>query len=149
MLPSGEEAHRPPELNQPELSYFKAGISVITKAHECRPGKRDWLKIKRSRHAGGNGEPVLATELELWREALDANLTGTFLTLKAFLPGMISRHRGSIITVASTAGSFAGFSCLWRCRKACSHVMRSARRALSVHCLRLRKRMNAFTLAVR
>jgi len=43
---------------------------------------------------------------KLWREALDANLTGTFLTLKAFLPGMISRRRGSIIAVASTAGRF-------------------------------------------
>jgi 3-oxoacyl-[acyl-carrier protein] reductase len=62
------------------------------------------LKIRRSRHADGNGEPILATELELWRETLDVNLTGTFLTLKAFFPGMISRRRGSIITMASTAG---------------------------------------------
>jgi 3-oxoacyl-[acyl-carrier protein] reductase len=56
--------------------------------------------------AGGNGKPILATELslEVWRETLDVNLTGTFLTLKAFLPGMISRRRGSIITMASTAG---------------------------------------------
>ena len=68
--------------------------------------------------AGGNGKPILATELslEVWRETLDVNLTGTFLTLKAFLPGMISRRRGSIITMASTAGRQVsqGFSCLWR-----------------------------------
>jgi 3-oxoacyl-[acyl-carrier protein] reductase len=62
--------------------------------------------------AGGNGKPILATELslEVWRETLDVNLTGTFLTLKAFLPGMISRRRGSIITIASTAGRQAGFT---------------------------------------
>ncbi len=28
---------------------------------------------------------------------VDANLTATFLTVKSFLPGMIERHRGSIV----------------------------------------------------
>jgi hypothetical protein len=40
MLPSGEEARRAPKLNQPEwklLSYFKAGISVITKLKSAVP----------------------------------------------------------------------------------------------------------------
>jgi NAD(P)-dependent dehydrogenase (short-subunit alcohol dehydrogenase family) len=41
-------------------------------------------------------------KLEAWRETLEVNLTGTFLTLKAFLPGMISRRHGSIVTVAFT-----------------------------------------------
>jgi 3-oxoacyl-[acyl-carrier protein] reductase len=38
-----------------------------------------------------------------WRAVVDGNLTSTFLTLEAFLPGMIERRRGSIITIASTA----------------------------------------------
>ena len=56
--------------------------------------------------AGGHGKPISINDLSLeaWRETLEANLTGTFLTLKAFLPGMISRRHGSIVTVASTAG---------------------------------------------
>ncbi len=33
-----------------------------------------------------------------WRLSVDANLTATFLTIKAFLPGMKRRHRGNIIT---------------------------------------------------
>jgi hypothetical protein len=37
MLPSGEEARRALELNQSELSYFKAGISVITKLMSAVP----------------------------------------------------------------------------------------------------------------
>ena len=38
-----------------------------------------------------------------WRESVDANLTATFLTIKAFLPGMRHRHRGAIITMSSAA----------------------------------------------
>jgi 3-oxoacyl-[acyl-carrier protein] reductase len=39
-----------------------------------------------------------------WRATIDGNLLATFLTLKAFLPGMKQRGRGAIITIASSAG---------------------------------------------
>jgi 3-oxoacyl-[acyl-carrier protein] reductase len=39
-----------------------------------------------------------------WRATIDGNLLATFLTLKSFLPGMKQRGRGSIITIASSAG---------------------------------------------
>ena len=39
-----------------------------------------------------------------WRATVDANLLATFLTLKSFVPGMKQRGRGSIITMASSAG---------------------------------------------
>jgi len=38
-----------------------------------------------------------------WRASVDANLTATFLTIKAFLPGMRQRQRGTIITMSSAA----------------------------------------------
>jgi 3-oxoacyl-[acyl-carrier protein] reductase len=38
-----------------------------------------------------------------WRASVDTNLTATFLTIKAFLPGMKRRHRGDIITMSSAA----------------------------------------------
>jgi len=38
-----------------------------------------------------------------WRGSVDANLTATFLTIKAFLPGMRQRHHGVIITMSSAA----------------------------------------------
>ena len=55
--------------------------------------------------AGGNGWPVpTARETpEHWREVIDGDLTATFLTVAAFLPAMIARHRGSIITMSSAA----------------------------------------------
>jgi 3-oxoacyl-[acyl-carrier protein] reductase len=56
--------------------------------------------------AGGNGMPVPTTEETgaHWREVIDTDLTSTFLTIRAFLPGMIERGRGSIITMSSSAG---------------------------------------------
>jgi 3-oxoacyl-[acyl-carrier protein] reductase len=38
-----------------------------------------------------------------WRESVDGNLTATFLTIKAFLPGMRQRRHGTIITMSSAA----------------------------------------------
>jgi 3-oxoacyl-[acyl-carrier protein] reductase len=38
-----------------------------------------------------------------WRESVDTNLTATFLTIKAFLPGMKHRGHGTIITMSSAA----------------------------------------------
>src|SRR6516165_9119360 len=58
-------------------------------------------------NAGGSFTPPAPLEEipeEGWRATVDGNLLGTFLTLKSFLPGMKERHRGSIITVSSTAG---------------------------------------------
>ena len=56
--------------------------------------------------AGGSGAPVSSLELapERWREVLDGNLTSTFLTVRAFLPGMVARGRGSVITMSSLGG---------------------------------------------
>jgi 3-oxoacyl-[acyl-carrier protein] reductase len=38
-----------------------------------------------------------------WRDAIDTNLTATFLTIKAFLPGMKRRGHGTIVTMSSAA----------------------------------------------
>jgi 3-oxoacyl-[acyl-carrier protein] reductase len=50
--------------------------------------------------------PVAQTTEEEWHSTVDANLTATFLTLKSFLPGMLERRGGSIITMASSAARF-------------------------------------------
>jgi len=48
--------------------------------------------------------PTAQITEEEWRSAIDGNLTSMFLTLKSFLPGMIERGKGSIVTMASSAG---------------------------------------------
>jgi 3-oxoacyl-[acyl-carrier protein] reductase len=57
-------------------------------------------------YAGGYGDPKPTVEIteEWWRHALDVNLTGKFLTVKTFLPGMIARQRGAIVLMSSSAG---------------------------------------------
>ncbi|HWW33608.1 MAG TPA: SDR family NAD(P)-dependent oxidoreductase [Xanthobacteraceae bacterium] len=55
---------------------------------------------------GGTAMPAVveATTESDWRSGLDHNLTATFLTVRAFLPGMKARRFGAIVTMASTAG---------------------------------------------
>jgi 3-oxoacyl-[acyl-carrier protein] reductase len=55
--------------------------------------------------AGGFWAYTPAHEIteEEWHAVLDANLTSTFLTVKAFLPSMIERRHGAIVTMASNA----------------------------------------------
>ncbi len=56
--------------------------------------------------AGGLGEPVALLELapQAWRDAIEVNLTSVFETMQVFLPGMVERRRGAMVTVSSTAG---------------------------------------------
>ena len=49
---------------------------------------------------------VAEMDLERWRATLDANLTATFLTSRAYLRHVASVGEGSLVLVASTAGSF-------------------------------------------
>jgi NAD(P)-dependent dehydrogenase (short-subunit alcohol dehydrogenase family) len=48
--------------------------------------------------------PLARTTLESWRQHLDVNATGAFLCTRAVVGGMRERGRGTIVTVASTAG---------------------------------------------
>jgi 3-oxoacyl-[acyl-carrier protein] reductase len=49
-------------------------------------------------------KPLWEIEEDDWRAIIESNLTSTFLTLKSFLPGMIERRSGAIVTMASNAG---------------------------------------------
>lgn len=55
--------------------------------------------------AGGFWAYTAAHEIteEEWHEVIDANLTSTFLSVKAVLPSMIERRSGAIVTMASNA----------------------------------------------
>jgi 3-oxoacyl-[acyl-carrier protein] reductase len=59
-------------------------------------------------YAGGFSSftPVEETGEDEWREVVDANLTSTFLTVKAFIPGMMERRSGVIVTMASNSGRY-------------------------------------------
>lgn len=62
--------------------------------------------------AGGEGMPV-ATDAETgahWRAVVESDLTSTFLTVATFLPTMIARQSGAIITMSSAAARQAAKS---------------------------------------
>jgi NAD(P)-dependent dehydrogenase (short-subunit alcohol dehydrogenase family) len=48
--------------------------------------------------------PLVKTSDEVWRQALDTNLSGTFYCLRAALPGMMERGWGRVVNLASIAG---------------------------------------------
>jgi 3-oxoacyl-[acyl-carrier protein] reductase len=55
--------------------------------------------------AGGHGFPESTVDLPAhrWREVLDNDLTATFLTIREFLPGMMARGAGAIVTMSASA----------------------------------------------
>lgn len=57
--------------------------------------------------AGGQGGPM-KIDAERWRAVIESELTSAFLTINAFLPGMIDQNHGSIITMSSSAGRRPG-----------------------------------------
>lgn len=79
-----------------------AAIEALRADVEADLGPADILII----FAGGflGIKPLWEIEEDDWRAIIDSNLTSTFLTLKSFLPGMIKRRSGAIVTMASNAG---------------------------------------------
>jgi len=47
---------------------------------------------------------ITKTTPEEWRTTMEVNLNGTFYCVKAFLPGMLERNSGRIITLSSASG---------------------------------------------
>jgi 3-hydroxybutyrate dehydrogenase len=48
--------------------------------------------------------PLVKTSDEMWRQALETNLSGAFYCLREVLPGMIASGWGRVVNVASVAG---------------------------------------------
>lgn len=55
------------------------------------------------------GAPFARTDLALWERMLAVNLTGTYLGIRAALPGMLDLGWGRIVNIASTA-SLKGYA---------------------------------------
>jgi 2-keto-3-deoxy-L-fuconate dehydrogenase len=51
---------------------------------------------------------ILDTDDEKWAFSFDLNVTAMYRTIRAFLPGMLSKGSGSIINIASVASSIVG-----------------------------------------
>lgn len=69
------------DLGSVEIVNTCAGIGRFDRSHEIDP--KDWQRL------------------------IDVNLSGTFFTIRAFLPQMIEAKRGVVITIGSNAGIIA------------------------------------------
>lgn len=80
----------------------EAAIAAMRSAIEEQLGPVDLLAT----FAGGfeSFTPVVEMTAGEFRRVLEDNLMSTFLTVQAFLPGMIERGRGSIVTMSSISG---------------------------------------------
>jgi 3-hydroxybutyrate dehydrogenase len=78
-----------------------ASVARLAEESHQRLGQVDILV----NNAGvASSAPIARTTLEEWERLIRVNATGAFLCLKAFLPGMIERHWGRVINIASMAG---------------------------------------------
>lgn len=50
--------------------------------------------------------PVDSANVEDWETMVDTNLKGLMAVTRAVLPGMVTRNRGHVINISSTAGSY-------------------------------------------
>lgn len=53
---------------------------------------------------GGPSAPLWEVQPADWEQTMAVNVTGAFLTLRAFLPGMVERGSGSVVLIGSMTG---------------------------------------------
>ena len=58
-------------------------------------------------NAGGGGRPSPLADLDpgTWQQAIDLNLTAPYLVLREFVPPMMERGQGAVVSMSSIAGS--------------------------------------------
>lgn len=78
--------------------------SSITKAVSIAQKEFGQIDILINNAGTAKSAPILKTELSLWNELIELNLTGTFLCTKAVLGGMMERGWGRVVNIASVAG---------------------------------------------
>jgi 2-hydroxycyclohexanecarboxyl-CoA dehydrogenase len=79
----------------------RGNVASAIAATEDRLGPIDVLV----NNAGlADSAPFITMDDELWDRVLAVNLTGTYLCMRAVLPGMFERRRGRVINIASIAG---------------------------------------------
>jgi NAD(P)-dependent dehydrogenase (short-subunit alcohol dehydrogenase family) len=78
--------------------------AAMARLHEAAEAARGAIDIVVANAGMAISARADKTSLADWQRTIDVNLTGSFLTVKPALKGMIARGRGRIVFVASTAG---------------------------------------------
>ncbi|KON82269.2 SDR family oxidoreductase [Azoarcus sp. PA01] len=81
-----------------------ADPASVTAAFDAAARRFGPVSILVNNAGQASSAPFVKTDLALWQQMLDVNLTGSYLGTKAVLSGMLAAGWGRIVNVASTAG---------------------------------------------
>ncbi|MCB0658542.1 MAG: SDR family NAD(P)-dependent oxidoreductase [Saprospiraceae bacterium] len=87
------------------LCYDVRSYEACSKALESLP--EDWQAIDVLLNNAGKAkgfDPIQEGQLTHWEEMIDTNLKGLLYMTRLISPGMVERHSGHIVNIASTAG---------------------------------------------
>jgi NAD(P)-dependent dehydrogenase (short-subunit alcohol dehydrogenase family) len=73
--------------------------SVRLAFESCKP-----VDVLVNNAGAARSAPFYKTDLDLWEQMITVNLTGTYLCSREVIAGMLARHSGRIVNIASTAG---------------------------------------------
>ena len=83
-----------------DVTSEDAVVAAVARAGEPSGG----LHVAVANAGAGAGGPLFTTTLEMWRYAVDVNLTGTFLTVKHAGQAIAAAGGGAIVAISSIAG---------------------------------------------
>ncbi|MBK6629698.1 MAG: SDR family oxidoreductase [Betaproteobacteria bacterium] len=86
-----------------------ADPAAVDSAFAAAAGKLGPIAILVNNAGQAASAPFTRTDLALWQQMLAVNLTGTYLGIRAALPGMLELGWGRIVSIASTA-SLRGYA---------------------------------------
>jgi NAD(P)-dependent dehydrogenase (short-subunit alcohol dehydrogenase family) len=88
-----------------KLSGTVADIDALTNAVEKTEAALGALSLAVNCAGIANAKPAEELPLEQWRQMMDVNLTGAFLSCQAEGRAMLTHGRGAIVNIASMSGS--------------------------------------------
>jgi NAD(P)-dependent dehydrogenase (short-subunit alcohol dehydrogenase family) len=88
-----------------KLSGTVADINALTNAVEKAEAALGALSLAVNCAGIANAKPAEELPLEQWRQMMDVNLTGVFLSCQAEGRAMLAHGRGAIVNIASMSGS--------------------------------------------
>jgi NAD(P)-dependent dehydrogenase (short-subunit alcohol dehydrogenase family) len=104
-----------------------AGLEEAVSATVDRFGRLDWA-VNNAGITGPAGRPLQGLDVDAWREVVDTDITGVFLSMKVEIPAMLAAGGGAIVNLSSANGlvGLAGMSAYTTAKHAVIGLTKSA-----------------------